>query len=165
MAGVSPAAGADRCQRSGSGASRPFAHVVRAASFAGFGVEVVDRAAMVAFEAVAVRLAPNGRDLELFLVHTEPSRSMAVGVFHEDEIVAHWRAFAATSGLPLAVEIDGKLERPHPQIGRLMLGAIRIRRRHGVLKGRRPRFLARRKTGQLPHRPTVHRAKEISVRD
>jgi hypothetical protein len=43
----------------------------------------------------------------------------------------------------------------------VQLGQIRIRRRHGVLNGRRPRFLTRRKTGRLPVRPAVHREREI----
>ena len=35
------------------------------------------------------------------------------------------------------------------------LGPVRIRRRHGLLNGRRPRFLTRRKTGRLAELPVI----------
>jgi len=44
---------------------------------------------------------------------------------------------------------------PYPQLGRVALGAVRIRRRHGLLNGRRPRFLTRRKTGRLAELPVI----------
>jgi hypothetical protein len=50
---------------------------------------------------------------------------------------------------------DGVVTEPYPQLGRVALGAVRIRRRHGLLNGRRPRFLTRRKTGRLPELPVI----------
>lgn len=83
---------------------------------------------------------------------------LPLGPFREDEVVATWRGLGAASGLELMIaRPDGSVERPYPQLGRVRVGAIRIRRRHGLLAGRRPRFLVRRKTGRLPVRPEVYR--------
>lgn len=80
----------------------------------------------------------------------------------EEEAVALWRALGAGTGAPLLLQDEeGRLETPFPQIGRLALGATRIRRRHGLLNGRRPRFLVRRKPARLPNRPQVFREPEI----
>ena len=80
----------------------------------------------------------------------------------EEEAVAMWRALGAATGAPLMLQReDGALETPYPQVGRLALGRSRIRRRHGLLNGRRPRFLVRRKTTRLPNRPQVFREREI----
>jgi Family of unknown function (DUF6101) len=65
----------------------------------------------------------------------------------------------------MIVREDGVRVPVTEQIGRLILGRVRIRRRHAGLGGRRPRFLARRKTGRLPARPQIHRGEnEIIAR-
>lgn len=107
---------------------------------------------------IAMRLACSGQDeerLELALTAGD-GRSITIAVVHQDDAVALWRDCGRTSGLPLLLETsDGTVSEPFPQIGRLALGPIRIRRRHSFLNGRRPRFLVRRKTGRLAERPTV----------
>jgi hypothetical protein len=170
MAGATPPAGEDRT-RSFSGICA--ANDARASSSHSFSAlpvaalaAIVAPAAMAQFEGVAVRLYASDTDFELVLVHADADRSLSIGVFDADDIVAVWRAFGLASGLPLILERDdGTLERPYPQVGRLQLGPIRIRRRYALLAGRRPRFLARRKTTRLPDRPTVWRGREISARD
>lgn len=89
-----------------------------------------------------------------------------LGPFCEDEVVAVWRDMAAKSGLVrMIIREDGALSPVSQQIGRLALGRTRMRRRHGSLCDRRPRFLVRRKTGRLPVRPLIHRGeKEIIAR-
>ena len=83
-------------------------------------------------------------------------RSITVAVADSDDAVALWRDCGRTSGLPLLLETDdGVISEPYPQVGRLALGPIRIRRRYSVLNGRRPRFLTRRKAGKLADRPVV----------
>ena len=83
---------------------------------------------------------------------------MRLGLYGDDEVVAVWRRLGAESGLPLVViQEDGAVSPMGEQIGRVKLGAVRIRRRHGLLAHRRPRFLTRRKTGRLPLRPLVYR--------
>ena len=79
--------------------------------------------------------------------------------------MAVWRALGAASGLPLMIEpVNGRVRPLYPQVGPLLLGPVRIRRRHGLLNGRRPRFLVRRKTARLPPRPLVHREREMFAR-
>lgn len=107
---------------------------------------------------VALRLAdPTGEDERFELALTEgDGRAIAIAVVDQDDAVALWRDCGRFSGLPLLLEsVDGAISEPFPQIGRVALGAVRIRRRHAFLNGRRPRFLTRRKTGQLPARPVV----------
>lgn len=113
---------------------------------------------------LALRLAPGQGDemFEVAVLDRGGGTLLALGPFDENEVVATWRSLGATSGLPLVIERqDGSREMPYPQIGRLQLGEIRIRRRHGLLNGRRPRFLVRRKTGRLPLRPSVFREREM----
>ncbi|GJD48190.1 hypothetical protein OPKNFCMD_0906 [Methylobacterium crusticola] len=87
---------------------------------------------------------------------------MPLGVHGDDEVVAIWRRLGAESGLPLVViQEDGAVTAMGQQIGRVKLGAVRIRRRHGLLSGRRPRFLTRRKTARLPLRPAVYRGENL----
>lgn len=90
-------------------------------------------------------------------------RSIVVAVLDADEAIAAWRDVGRSSGLPLLLETpDGSISEPYPQIGRLALGPVRIRRRHALLGGRRPRFLTRRKTGRLPERPVIVRGEILS---
>jgi hypothetical protein len=101
---------------------------------------------------VALRLAER---FELALTAGD-GRSIVVASVDQEDAVALWRDFGRTSGLPLLLEgADGVVTEPYPQLGRVALGAVRIRRRHGLLNGRRPRFLTRRKTGRLPELPVI----------
>ncbi|WP_292504963.1 DUF6101 family protein [Methylobacterium sp.] len=94
----------------------------------------------------------------LLVVDAEGQTLGRLGPFHEDDVVAIWRDVAAKSGLPrMIVREDGQLATVSRQIGPVSLGTTRQRRRHGSLSNRRPRFLVRRKTGQLPVRPLIHR--------
>jgi hypothetical protein len=88
----------------------------------------------------------------------------SLGHFGENEVVAIWRKLGASSGLALMLQNpDGSLLEPYPQIGGVALGTIHIRRRHGLLRHRRPRFLTRRKVGQPSARPLVFRERDITA--
>jgi hypothetical protein len=102
----------------------------------------------------------------LILVDEEGEELHRLGCFDEDDVVAIWRDIAARAGLVrMIVREDGVLVPVSEQIGRLILGRVRIRRRHAGLGARRPRFLARRKTGRLPARPQIFRGEnEIIAR-
>jgi hypothetical protein len=102
----------------------------------------------------------------LILVDADGDELHRLGSFEEDDVVAVWRDIAGRAGLVrMIVREDGVLVPVSQQIGRLILGQVRIRRRHAGLGGRRPRFLARRKTGRLPARPQVFRGEnEIIAR-
>jgi hypothetical protein len=163
MTGSTPTAGAGSPYGDRPGASLALVHagpgpIIGAAPVIGLGGT---RAA-----GVALRLAGCAEDLfEIALVDRDGNAVMVLGPFEEDDVVARWRSLAAASGLPLRVEpVDGIVEAPFPQIGRLRLGSIKVRRRYGPLN-QRPRFLQRRKPARLPHRPTVHRERELTAGD
>lgn len=121
---------------------------------------------------VALAFATEASDLcgedrfALLLVDAEGEVLARLGPFAEEDVVALWRDCAARTGLPrMILREDGDLAPVSSQIGRVALGRVRQRRRHGLLNGRRPRFLVRRKTARLPARPQVHRGeKEIIAR-
>jgi hypothetical protein len=99
----------------------------------------------------------------LALLDADGQETLVLGPFCEEDVVATWRSLGLEAGLELMIETpDGTLKAPYPQLGRVMLGPIRIRRRHGLLAGRRPRFLVRRKTGRVAPRPLIHREREIA---
>ena len=111
---------------------------------------------------LALKVDPNPDGFLVEVVDRGGTMLVRLGPFDQDDIVAVWRALGASSGLPLMVERpDGGLDAPYAQVGPLPLGAVRIRRRHGLLNGRRPRFLVRRRTGRLPPRPRVFRGDEL----
>jgi hypothetical protein len=111
---------------------------------------------------LALKVDPNTDGFLVEVVDRDGTMLVRLGPFDQDDIVAVWRALGASSGLPLMVERpDGGLDAPYAQVGPLPLGAVRIRRRHGLLNGRRPRFLVRRRTGRLPPRPRVFRGDEL----
>ncbi|POR49629.1 DUF6101 family protein [Bosea psychrotolerans] len=107
---------------------------------------------------IAMRMTNTAREDERFelALTAGDGRSITVAVLDQDDVVALWRDCGRASGLPLLIETsDGVISEPYPQLGRLALGPVRIRRRHSFLNGRRPRFLVRRKTGRLGERPVV----------
>ena len=113
---------------------------------------------------VALAFAEDDSDLcgedrfDLLLVDAQDAVITRLGPFCEEEVVALWRDCASKSGLArMIVKEDGALAVVSAQLGPVALGRTRMRRRVGLLNGRRPRFLVRRKTGALPVRPLIHR--------
>jgi hypothetical protein len=155
-------AGAASRNESGPDASTSFAFA--ASPIRGLVSPVIAGAA-ASPTAVALRLHGEEGGNERFAVDVTDAYGetlLSLGMFSDEDVVAAWRRAGAASGLPLLVErADGGFATVFPQIGRVQLGQICIRRRHGLLNGRRPRFLTRRKTGRLPVRPAVHREHEI----
>lgn len=114
---------------------------------------------------VALRLISSEGEVARFqlALTAGDGRSVTVAVLDEDEAVAAWRDFGRSSGLPLLLEsTDGVVTEPFPQLGRLALGPVRIRRRYSLLAGRRPRFLTRRKTGCFSERPVIIQGEILS---
>lgn len=113
---------------------------------------------------VALRLDPESDSFHLVVLSGDNAPLLALGTYSEEDVVAEWRALGASSGLPLKIQLsNGSVMTPYPQVGRLQLGPVRIRRRHGLLRGRRPRFLTRRKTGHFGLRPQVFREAELAA--
>ncbi len=101
---------------------------------------------------------------EIAAIDTRGSCAFSLGHFREEEVVAIWRKLGASSGLALMLQNpDGSLLEPYPQMGGVALGTIHLRRRHGLLRHRRPRFLTRRKVGQPSARPLVFRENDITA--
>lgn len=110
-----------------------------------------------------------GNDAELFqiaAINRNGACAFSLGQFREEEVVAIWRKLGATTGLVLMLQNpDGSLLEPYPQMGGVQLGTVYLRRRHGLLRHRRPRFLTRRKIGHPSARPLVYRRNEIAQQD
>lgn len=112
---------------------------------------------------IVLDLARGESDLRIVIVDAAGGSVSSLGPFPEEDVIALWRAIAASSGLtPMMRAWNGKTEPLACQLGRLRLGRVADRRRLGVLNRRRPRFLARRKSARLPVRPLVYREQEIA---
>ncbi len=106
-----------------------------------------------AFRGVAVRMEMVGPTGELSVVlelnHADPSLSLPLIVAGDPaEVAADWQAWSRCLGLPmLLIEQDGSITRPIKTLGAIVPGSPKPRRMYSFFAGRRPRFLARRKTG------------------
>jgi|SRR5688572_12782319 hypothetical protein len=154
MARTTPSAGAVSFAETGSGS--PAEHCALPATIIGSrdGAEPTG---------IALRLDPSSDCFHLVILDEANAPLLALGTYPDEDVVAEWRSLGASSGLPLKIQLsNGSVITPYPQVGRLQLGPVRIRRRHGLLSGRRPRFLTRRKTGRFGLRPQVFREAEIA---
>jgi hypothetical protein len=165
MTGVTPRDGDPPCTDSRGAAAAMAGWLDLPASFVGVPVKAIGRRGERPAGLVLRRdRSTPGREhpYEITVIDDAGRTLICLGRYAEADVVAVWRGIAATSGLPPMTEDErGRLHRPFPQLGRLRLGAIRVRRGHGLLSGRRPRFLTRRKTARLPRSPVVHREREI----
>ena len=163
MTAATPMAGAASLDESGPDASILTAEFTASPIRGLFSPSIAGAAAAPA--AIALRFRCRDGEAESFAIDVADAYGdtlLSLGAFSDEDVVAAWRRAGAASGLPLLIgRQDGSFTVVSPQIGRVQLGQIRIRRRHGLLNGRRPRFLTRRKTGRLPVRPAVHREREI----
>ncbi len=83
------------------------------------------------------------------LLHKDPALTLLLTVGDEPEdVAADWQAWGRTLKLPLLViGQDGSVSEPLGDLGGVITGPPRPRRRYSFFAGRRPRFLTRRKTG------------------
>jgi hypothetical protein len=133
----------------------------------GVGVAACRKLRGLALRIVERNEAEPGADeyFEIAAIDAHGGSSLVLGQYLEDEVVAVWRRLGAATGLPLMLQNpDGSLLEPYPQIGQVQLGAVHSRRRYGLLRQRRPRFLTRRKVGNQTSRPVVFREHEIIAR-
>jgi hypothetical protein len=101
---------------------------------------------------------------EIRLAHRDPDLSVTLQEASDDcEIQADWRLWAKFLGLPALVEREeGRMEPEAAHMGEVAFAATLARRRGKTITGRRPRFLARRKTGRSdPDRASLAGAREI----
>ena len=119
---------------------------------------------LAAFLGVAVRLMPARIEqddaIAIVLEHRDSTLSVPLHIASEtDSVVADWQLWGRVLRQRLLVaEGDGTLREPIAMIGPLMRGEVfRRRRRHTVLKGRRPKIYSRRAHTRLVENPVVRR--------
>jgi hypothetical protein len=105
-----------------------------------------------AWSGVGLRLRRACETTNLFEIFLSAGggRQVVIAVLDEDEAVAAWRSAGAAMNLPLLLEdAAGEITPAYPMLGAVALGAFHFRRQHAFLRGRRPRFLTRRKPGRV----------------
>jgi len=106
------------------------------------------------FRGVAARAIEDGDGnvtVTLELMHEDPMLSVPLLVAHDlEDVAADWRAWADAYRLPmLLVEADGVARTLEESLGNVKVKPARTRRQGRISTTRRPRFLARRKSGNL----------------
>jgi hypothetical protein len=118
------------------------------------GAPLTFRISVKTFDGVAVRMTPVGHDgaieVTVELMHRDPALSLPLMIADDPaDVAADWQAWGRTLGLPLlVVGQDGTVAAPIERLGGVTLQPPKPRRRHSFFADRRPRFLARRKTGR-----------------
>ena len=137
------------------------------------GITLALNLPVAAYLGVAIRMEPPAGTaagvVALVLEHPDPTLSLILyRAVDGTDIVAEWRAWGRTLGVPLLVaEADGRLREPFDRIGGVRVGPpISRRRRRSALRQRRPALPLQRRTGTLPATPLVHRGgREIIARN
>jgi len=116
------------------------------------GIQMAVKVRVSDFKGVAVRGTDDAQ--MLVLVHRDPSLTIPLCVSCDsDEIATAWQMWSDIFGLPLLPE-NGTRE-PAPR-----------RRRRNAIRARRPKFLVRRRVGDLLNPANIHRGeREIIGRD
>ena len=116
------------------------------------GIRMAVKVRVSDFKGVALR--GTGDAQMLVLVHRDPSLTIPLCVSCDtDEIATAWQMWSDVFGLPLLPE-NGTRE-PAPR-----------RRRRNAIRARRPKFLVRRRVGDLLGPASIHRSeREIIARD
>lgn len=152
---------ASMANRAGAGPEEDGSGTIRGGGAMPAGADGAQRWIVGSPSGILLHLDDETDRFDLVLVDGQGRTALRFEVAEEDA-VALWRQLGASTGAPLLLQrADGGLEAAYPQLGRLRLGPSRIRRRHGLLNGRRPRFLVRRKPARLPNRPQVFREREL----
>ncbi len=137
------------------------------------GITTALKLPVAAYLGVAIRMEPPADTaagaVALVLEHADPGLSLTLyRAADGTDIVAEWRAWGRTLGVPLLVaEADGRLREPFDRIGAVRVGPpISRRRRRSALRRRCPALPLRRRTGTLSATPLVHRGgREIIARN
>ena len=137
------------------------------------GMRIALNVPVQAFLGVSIRLTPeqNGAPagVGVFLEHQDPALSIELyAAQNSDDVVAEWQLWSRVLGVPcLVAGSDGAFAEPFPRLGAVRFKApAQRRRRRSSLSKRRPRFLARRRTGMTRLGSQVHRQeREIIARN
>lgn len=111
-------------------------------------------------------VVPGEIRVTLELLHHDPELSLVLMQATDmQDVVADWQAWSRQFGLPLLlIEQDGQIREIAGAANRAQIGQPGPRRRSSVLRGRRPRFLIRRKAGHGLPMPVLTGAREIIAR-
>jgi len=137
------------------------------------GVNLALNLPVATYLGVAIRMEPPAGTaagvVALVLEHPDPTLSLTLyRAVDGTDIVAEWRAWGRSLGVPLLVaDADGRLREPFNRIGGVRVGPPAARRRRrSALRRRRPALPLRRRMGMLPATPLVHRGgREIIARN
>jgi Family of unknown function (DUF6101) len=118
------------------------------------GLETWVNVPTASYRGVTLRSADDTGQYEIVLLHMDPSLELVLSRAKDDsDIIALWRRFASTLDLPLLVEDgEGRLQ----TVSDGMTAGPYERRNGSPLKGRRPRFLSRRRMGNVSQK-LIHR--------
>ncbi len=137
------------------------------------GMRIALNVPVQAFLGVSIRLTPEQDGMPagvgVYLEHQDPALSIELyAAQNSDDVVAEWQLWSRVLSVPcLVAGTDGAFSKPFPMLGavRLKAPAQRRRRRSSISK-RRPRFLARRRSGASRPAPLVHQGeREIIARN
>ena len=137
------------------------------------GVRMALNMPVSAFAGVSLRMAP-GADgapptVSIVLEHKDPGLAMSLYVSTDsDDVMAEWRSWSQVLGLPQLIDDDeGGWREPFARLGGVRIDQVRPRRRrHSVLKRRRPAMALRRKAGKITDTTPVHHGeREIIARN
>lgn len=122
-----------------------------------------------AFRGVVVRATETGRDdalITLELLHNDQDLCVPLSVGHDLRAIARdWQTWSDMLNLPMMmIEADGVARTLEESAQSLLMEKPQPRRHHAMFAERRPRFLARRRLGNLGVRLMV-RGEEIIARD
>ena len=122
-----------------------------------------------AFRGVAARAIEDSEGnvtVTLELLHNDPQLSVPLLVADDlDDIAADWRTWAEEYRLPmLLIEADGIARTLEESLGAVKTAPVKERRKRKVWQTRRPRFLARRRAGDLGLRLVIG-GEEIIARE
>jgi hypothetical protein len=120
-----------------------------------------------AFRGVAARAIEDSEGnvtVTLELLHGDPQLSVPLLVADDlDDVAADWRAWAEEYRLPmLLIEADGVARTLEESLGAVKTAPVKPRRKRRGAAPRRPRFLARRKSGDLGLRLVIGGEKIIA---
>ena len=122
-----------------------------------------------AFRGVAVRATETGPEhalVTLELLHEDEELCVPLSVGYDLQAIARdWQSWSELLDLPMMmIEADGVARTLEESARAITVGEPKERRPHAMFAERRPRFLARRRLGNLGVRLMVH-GEEIIARD
>lgn len=120
------------------------------------GVRMAVNMPLSAFAGVCMRLLPavagGEPSVVVVLEHEDPGLSLTLFVATDgDDVIAEWRSWSQVLGLPQLIDDEeGGWREPFMRLGRVLIERVRPRRRrHSILKSRRPTMPLRRKSGGI----------------